>query len=319
MRSAIGMAIVMVALAGCKDNAETTTTSAASASASASATPLVASASASVSQPTPEQEAADEENAANQLRTHHRHHHHGGVAMFVHMAIDTLGVPAEKKAQLQKIQSDLHTAMAPARDAHKALVDTLADGVAAGNIDKAKVDAATAKVQAAAAGVHAASQDALNALHAALSPAERTALADKVQAHADVWKKVNIDEEHGSKEKGTHLQHMSETLQLTPDQVDKISTALKTGAPPKPDHAPIAAYVTAFVKAFPTDTFDAKTFNQANAANGAIAKHGTARMVRFYTIVTPILTPDQRTKLAAHLRERGMEGHSGATPAGAPQ
>jgi Spy/CpxP family protein refolding chaperone len=193
--------------------------------------------------------------------------------------------------------------MAPARDAAKNVKTVLADGVASGNIDKAKVDAAVAKEDAAAANVHGAASDALNALHAALSPEERQALADKVEAHAEIWKKVNT-EAAGSKEKGSHLEHLQKTLGLSQDQVDKISAALQKNALPKTDTAAMDTYVSAFTKAFPTDTFDAKTFNQANAANGAMAKHGTARMVHFYETVTPLLTPEQRTKLADKLRER---------------
>lgn len=226
MRGAKVVCVMAIALAmACeKDNTATTTTTATSGSASALVMPS-ASAAASADPAIAAQNAADEEQAADELRTHHRHHHHGGVAMFIHMAIDTLGVDAAKKAQLDKIQSDLFTAMAPARDAHKALISTLADGVAAGKIDTAKVDAAVAKVQTASAGVHAATIDALNALHAALLPVERQALMDKVQAHADVWKKVNTEEAQDSKEKGSHLAKLTQTLSLTADQVDKIDRA----------------------------------------------------------------------------------------------
>jgi Spy/CpxP family protein refolding chaperone len=303
MRTANAVLVLAIvsAMACDKDNATTTTSTQVSASATTAAAP---SASASASPMSAADEAADEQEASEQVRTHHRHHHHGGVAMFVHMAMDTLGVAPEKKAQLEKIQSDLFTAMAPARDASKNVMSTLADQVAAGTIDKAKVDAAVAKEQAAAAQVHGAAADALNALHGVLSPVERQALADKVEAHATVWKKVNTEETPGSKDKGTHLARMTDMLGLSGDQVDKISTALKKDAPPKPDVTPIDGYVGAFVKAFPTDTFDAKTFTNANAANSGIAKHGLARMVHFYETVTPLLTPDQRTKLAAHLRER---------------
>jgi Spy/CpxP family protein refolding chaperone len=233
--------------------------------------------------------------------------------MFVHMAIDTLGVAPEKKAQLDKIQSDLFTAMAPARDANRAVIQALADGVAAGKIDTAKVDAAVAKENAAAGQVHGATIDALNALHKALSPEERMALMDKVQAHAAVWKKVNVDEDPTSKAEGTHLAKLTESLSLTPDEVDKISTAIKTGEPPKPDTTAIDAHLKALETAFVTDTFDAKTLTTANAANGAIAKHGTARMVHFYEAVTPILTPDQRTKLADHLKQRLNDHHATAS------
>ena len=120
-------------------------------------------------------ETADDEAVNEELRDYHRHHHHGGVTMFISMAIDTLGLEPAKKAQVEKIQSDLHTKMAPARDAEHDLLSTIADGVAAGKIEPAKVDAAVAKVATASAGIHAATADALTQLHDALSPVERAA------------------------------------------------------------------------------------------------------------------------------------------------
>lgn len=308
MRGATLCVLAALTFAACDKPSATTTTTSASASAS-----VAASASAGPTED-PALAAADQEQAADELRTHHRHHHHGGVAMFVHMAIDTLGVPAEKKPQLEKIQSDLFAAMAPARDANKAVITTLADGIAAGTIDKAKVDAAVAKEDAAAAQVHAASIDAMNALHKALSPEERLALVDKVKAHAEVWKKVNTSDDSMSKEKGGRLAHLTESLSLTSDQADKIATALKANAPAaKPDSTAVDAHLTAFETAFVTDTFDAKTLTTANAANAAIAKHGTTHMVQFYETVTPLLTPEQRTKLAEHLRQRLNDRHANAS------
>ncbi len=320
MRGVMALGVLAVVFAaGCKDENASTTTTSASASSSAAITMTSASASASADPAAAQAEQAEADQAADELRTHHRHHHHGGVAMFIHMAIDTLGLPAEKKTQVEKIQSDMFTAMAPARDANRALIQTLADGVAAGKIDTAKVDAAVAKETAASAQVHQATIAALNALHGALSPEERMALMDKVQAHAAVWKKVN-EEDQASKDKGTHLAKLTETLSLTPDEQDKISTALKTGQPPKPDTAAIDAHLKALETAFVADTFDAKTLTTANAANNAIAKSGSARMVHFYETVTPILTPDQRTKLADHLKQRLNDRHamaSAANPTGA--
>jgi Spy/CpxP family protein refolding chaperone len=259
---------------------------------------------------TPADEAIDED-----LRSYHRLHHHGGVAMFVSMAIDTLGLDPAKKAQVEKIQTDLHAKMAPARDADHDLLSTLADGIAAGKIDTAKVDAAVAKVGTASANVHTATMDAMTQLHDALSPAERAALVDKVKAHAEVWHKVNVDEKASAKEKGTHLARLTELLTLTPDQVDKISTALATepAATPQTDQKPVDTYIQAFATAFTADKFDPKSLNApATAAAGHMARHGGARMARFYEAVTPVLTPDQRTKLAAHLRERLDDQHAAA-------
>ncbi len=100
--------------------------------------------------------------------------------MFIHMAVDTLGVAPEKKTQLEKIQSDMFTAMAPARDANRAVIQALADGVAAGKIDTAKSGRRSREGnRGIRAEVHQATITALNALHQALSPEERMALMDK--------------------------------------------------------------------------------------------------------------------------------------------
>jgi hypothetical protein len=231
--------------------------SAAEIAASAAASAAAAKASASAAAAASAASKAEAEEAGRNLRRHHRHHHHGGVAMFISMAIDTLGLPAEKKAKVEKIQSELHAKMAPSREAGRNTLTLLADGVAAGTFDNAKLDAAMAKQTAASAGVHAAILEALNQLHEALSPAERLALIEKVKAHAEVWKKTQ-EEEHGSKEKESHLGRLTEELGLTPPEVEKISAALKKDAPPKPDTAALDAHLKAFETAFVAEKFDAK-------------------------------------------------------------
>jgi Spy/CpxP family protein refolding chaperone len=248
-----------------------------------------------------------------ELRDYHRHHHHGGVTMFISMAVDTLGLDPAKKAQVEKIQDDLHAKMAPARDAEHDLISTLADGVATGKIDTAKVDAAVAKTGTASAGIHVATADALAQLHDALTPVERAALVDKVKAHWEVWHKVNAEEKPGSTEKGTPLAKLTELLALTPGQVDAISKALSVEppVPPQSDPKAVDAYVQAFATAFTADKFDPKALAPAATASaGHLARHGGARMARFYEAVTPVLTPEQRAKLAAHLRERLDDQHA---------
>jgi Spy/CpxP family protein refolding chaperone len=245
----------------------------------------------------------EDDEAMAEVKEHHRHHHHGGVTQFIAMSLDTLGNDEAKRPQIEKLQHDLHELMAPARDAEKELLGTLADGVTAGTMDKGKLDASIGKVRAAADAVHAASLDTLNKLHEILSPAERAALADKVQAHWDVWRQVNHEAEPGGRERGGHLAALTERLSLTPDQVSKISGALHTAMAglPKFDSKNAEAHVHAFSTGFAGDSFDAKSV--ASNANGELAGHGATRMALFYETVTPLLTPEQRTKLAEHLRE----------------
>jgi hypothetical protein len=246
--------------------------------------------------------------AAMELMEHHRHHHHGGVTKFIAMSLDTLGVPAAKQPKVDKLQKDLYGCMTPARDLENGVLTTLADGVAAGTIDTGKVDGTIAQLDAAASAVHGCSADALNKLHALLSKAERMALVAKVQAHWDAWRQANDQAETG---KGGHLADLTKELSLSSDQVDKITAALPTGFAPldgKFDRKVVDAHVNAFTTAFVHKSFDAKSV--AENANGHIATYGAKRMALFYETATPLLTPDQRTTLATHLRE-----HAGQSPA----
>ncbi len=279
----------------------------ASASASAAAASSVA-----VAPPAPtvaEQPVAADDAVNESLRDYHRHHH-GGLTTFISMAVDTLGLDEEKRASVEKIQSDLRAKTAPARDAENDVLAAIADGVAAGKLDTAKINAAVEKQAAAATSIHDATADALTQLHDALTPAERAALVDKVKAHWEVWHKVNVDEKAGNKDKGGHLAKLTTLLALTPDQVDKISAALGTDAPvtPKTDPKAEDGHVQSFATAFLADKFDPKSVaSSATASAGHVARHGGGRLVRFYAAVTPVLTPQQRTTLAAELREHAND------------
>ena len=60
----------------------------------------------------------------------------------------------------------------------------------------------------------------------------------------------------------------------------------------------------AIATAFKADTFDAKKVAGGKAADGHIAKWGATRRARFLEAAAPLLTPDQRTKLAQTIRDR---------------
>jgi Spy/CpxP family protein refolding chaperone len=124
-----------------------------------------------------------DDDAAADVTEHHRHHHHGGVTMFIAMSLDTLAASPEQRAAIERIQGDLFQEMEPARAAEAAVLQTLADGIAAGTIDATKVNAALAQLTAASSSLHDAAAEALNQLHAVLTPEERAALVDKVEAH----------------------------------------------------------------------------------------------------------------------------------------
>ncbi len=170
-----------------------------------------------------------DDDVAEGLMEHHRNHHHGGVTLFIAMSLDTLGVSPEQEAAVERIRKDLHAKMEPARAAEQSVMATLADGLAAGTIDTAKVDAAVGQTTAAAAASHDASADALNELHSVLTSAQRGALVDKVEAHWAVWQKANAEETATARPEGGHLATLAADLALTEDQVDKIRANLAEG------------------------------------------------------------------------------------------
>jgi hypothetical protein len=63
-------------------------------------------------------------------------------------------------------------------------------------------------------------------------------------------------------------------------------------------------HLRVFASAFKGEAFDAKTLTGAKAADGHMARWGATRRTRFLEAAAPVLTPDQRAKLAQTIRER---------------
>jgi len=226
--------------------------------------------------------------------------------MFIAMSLDSLNVDPDQSAEIVKIQTDMRTKMQPAHDAEKKLLTVLADGIALGKIDVGKVQSATKQVSDAAGGIHDALTDSLNHLHAVLTPPQRAALVDKVEAHFAVWTQATSEDETAERDAhGGHLGALAKDLELSPLQVEKIRATFKastTAAPVHFNRIQSEEHLRAFGEAFASDKFDAKTLSTGGAANAQIATWGAARTVRFYEAVNPSLTLDQRAKLATSLR-----------------
>ena len=260
----------------------------------------------------PPPEWVDDTASTEGVRDHHRHHH-GGVAQYILLSLDALGISPEQKAQIETVKAELMTRTAPAREAQKTFLFTLSDGVAAGRVNKGKVDAALAQVARASVAAHDASADAFNQLHTLLTPEERSALVDKVTAHWAVWRSVNVEEEVGSRDKGGRLAHFADEESLSPEQVEKIGTGLHAGKPDARMHvdpAEMEQFVKTFTAAFASDSFDAKTVTGGGAITGRLATAGDARLAHFFEVAASVLTPEQRTSAAQHLRDRAELHHA---------
>jgi Spy/CpxP family protein refolding chaperone len=318
--TSMGLGTVIVAalaIGACNDDSKNNTqapagsasTTASAPSASASAAGSAAPSASAAASATPPADSEDDKLATEELIEHHRFHH-GGITSFISMSLDTLGVAAERKAAVEKIQHDLDTRALPLHEAQRALLSKLADGVAAGAVDAAKANADLAAVAKASGTVRTASAELIAELHKTLIPAERTALVDKVQAHWEVWRQAN---ESAKSDSGTHeagrLDRLTKQLDLKPDQVAKIEAAIKPGETPiepkmKTD---IDARLTAFSASFASEKFDPKTLAAWEPDDPHLASAGATRMVKLCEAIAPVLTPEQRTKFAEHIREHRLE------------
>jgi Spy/CpxP family protein refolding chaperone len=251
----------------------------------------------------------EEDESSSDLTAHHRHHHHGGMAMFIAISLDQINTTPDQKSAIEKIKADLYAKMEPAHAAEKSVLLAVADGIAAGQFDQAKLDTAIAEVGTQSGTIHDAVSDSLNQLHATLTPPQRQALVDKMQAHFEVWHSANAPEE--DKEHG-HLAHLAKELSMTQDQVDKSRAAYEQsiGGVPHFDRAEADAHLKAFGEAFASDQFDAKSLPTKGELNSHMAVWGINRMLKLYEAVTPNLTPDQRTKLADNIRHHANYQHN---------
>jgi Spy/CpxP family protein refolding chaperone len=249
----------------------------------------------------------EDEEIGAELVEHHRHHHHGGVALFLALSLDSLGVSAEQQAQIEKIRDTLRAKLEPAQAAEKKVALLLADEIAAGKVDQPKVDAAIGRLGAASGAVHPAVVDALVQLHGVLDETQRTALVDKVEAHWELWKDANgVGVDPAERREHGRLETLAIELSLTPEQVDSIRKRLQTAPAEiggRLDAEKVEAHLKALGAAFEAPTFDAKSVGPNDGVNARLTNWGASRMARFYAAVTPVLTPDQRTKLAERVRE----------------
>jgi Spy/CpxP family protein refolding chaperone len=248
--------------------------------------------------------------AADVMESYRRHH--GGVTLLIAMSLATLGVSPEQRAAVERIRTALYAGMDAAHAAEQRLLSTLAEGLAAANLEAAKVDADVARVVAAFASVHDESAETLNQLHALLTPSQRAALVDEVESHWVVWQHANVEETGAANTNDSYVAALAADLGLTREQVDKFRAGLGAGrrAVMRLDPKVIATHLRAFGGAFRSEKFDGRGLTSASGANAHLVGWGAARMALFVEALSPVLAPDQRAKLAQRLRAHAAHNPS---------
>jgi Spy/CpxP family protein refolding chaperone len=255
-----------------------------------------------------------------------REHHHPMLA-WLFSSLGEVEIRPDQKAEVATIEEDLEKASDPPPDLHRKLVNDLADGVAAGKIDKAKTDADVKELTKWADSSTPAVQDAMNRLHKTLDPAQRKKLVETMHAKAEAHHEGMMEHggmhgEHGGMHgehegmgpggmehghgPGAHAAELADELGLTADQKAKLEKALeqerKTRGPAmKKKMEAGKQQMEAIGNAFETETFDAKKAG-VGTHHAEMIRDMTEARLSFVQTVLPILTPEQRTKFADHIR-----------------
>ena len=260
--------------------------------------------------------------------------------MFI-MSLGSLELKPEQKTAVDGIEGDLEKLSDASKEPRAKLGADVADGVAAGKLDHKKTDADIAALVTAVTATVPSIQDAMNHLYKVLDADQRKKLVETMHAkgkemheHVGMPERDGKEHEHegkgpeGHKHEGKEHEHehqgkehehmgegplmkLSEELALTPEQKEKLHTKLEGLM--KANHAAMKTKMEAGEKhmeavgaAFAGDKFDAK---QAGVGTHApeMTKVMATQRVQFVETVLGVLTPEQRVKFAAHVKEHAAD------------
>jgi Spy/CpxP family protein refolding chaperone len=257
------------------------------------------------------------------------------------MELSQVGLRPEQKMAIDAIDKDLEKLGEATKEQKALLVSDVTEGVAAGKLNKAKIDADVKKLAQAASSTAGSVQDAMTKLHKTLDAPQRKKLIELLQAkvkehqeHALAMGEHGMGPkgehdgpkgEHGMGPKGEHdgpkgehhmgghgpIEKLTEQLGLTPAQRDQLKTKLE--ATMKAGQADMKAHMTTMQKmmktvgdAFESDKFDAKKVG-VGEHGGEMAKLMATSKIRFVEAVLSVLTPEQRAKFAEHIRQHASD------------
>ncbi len=153
--------------------------------------------------PPPAAPSAAPVEAAPARPKHHLGPHHMLAAMFF-WSTDSVELKPEQRATVEGIEAELEKVPDAAAEPHRKLANDIADGVAAGKLNRAKTDADLRALTTAVAAAQTAEQDALNRLHQALEPEQRKKLVETMREKARQMQEHMDAGMHGEMGPGMH-------------------------------------------------------------------------------------------------------------------
>jgi Spy/CpxP family protein refolding chaperone len=240
--------------------------------------------------------AQDAQPQGQQGEGHHRGGHRQGL-LGAALKLDSL-TPAQR-SQIEQLVAQKRQAGIPVRQADAQVLTVLAQQVEAAKVDQAALAPSLAAERSAAAAEKQVDQAALARLHDILTPAQRGQLVDAIQARGG-----QAREERGQArgERGGKEGFGGGKLGLSDQQKAQIRASLEASRTEvkRPEQR---GQRKAALESFRGDSFN------AGALAGMDRRGG--KETRMTEAMIPVLTPNQRATVAAHLRSRAAkEGRS---------
>jgi hypothetical protein len=210
----------------------------------------------------------------------------GGVGVPFLRAVDTLtNLRPDQKQTIDGLRASLQQQAAPVTAARAKLGD------------ESRIQPLVQQIAAARAASRPAIQQAMNTLHDTLDASQRQALVDAMHAHRGEHRGMMRE----------HMAKIADELGLTEAQRESIKAAMHAErgehrGHARGEHAEGKQHMQALATAFVSDDFDAAALNVG--AHDGMEKHFEKRMTRLLEAAVPVLTADQREKLAAKIEAR---------------
>ncbi|MFH2008607.1 MAG: Spy/CpxP family protein refolding chaperone [bacterium] len=253
--------------------------------------------------------------------------HHGPGKLIV-KALAELELRADQRAKVDGLVTQTKAQLATTRSARAALMRAAARQIRAGKVNQEQLAALAEKLKADFVKARPQLVAALNSLHATLDAEQRRQLVDKLKAmhHGRMKKHFGDDavSPHGIHGKrgfhghhgfgGGHrrLKRIASKLGLTQGQQDRIADVIQNGIRamhPDGDKSEAGFHgfhgrIQAAVKAFLSDDFDAAKLPFLSDAHQPAFHGKLQKILTMGQAILPILSADQRAKIATHLEYR---------------
>ncbi len=220
-------------------------------------------------------------------------HLHGPVSAVIEAARAHGNLDAAQAAHLDAVAADLQAGRADRHALHQKLKSSVAAVVRSGSADSAEFDRSVSEAVRVFEARVDQSVDAVEEIHAILTPAQRVAVAAALRARIDAHfgpRRANLRERKGFKRVATYLV-------LSTFQLDKLEAIKKELLGEKKQLRPSRDELLALANAFEGDHFSAalETFR---AGKIAILREHVARAGQRTDTVLSVFTPQQRDLLA---------------------